>query len=378
MLMRLLDIPAWTIVDGSVVAGAKLWRRRAVSAVMRTLLAVLTAVAVSMTVGAEAQAAATLRVEVRPPTPGTVAAPNPVAVAVQANLEGGLPGSVQMLSVAMPDGFATALAGTSTCSAAQLQSGGSAACPASSKLGSGSADFTVRLSPFALAGSTEEAGVFRGEGDVVLLYVRIERPAAVKVVLPGTLTARAAPLGPLLTFDLRGIAAVARQYGGGTGVAIQYPDVALTRASFELTRGLAAGPCPDGLWRFSARLRYNGDRFEDIPAQAPCTAPDTAAPTLRATASDGPRARGALLRVRLSEAATVRVTLERRAGGRWAKARQATFRTPAGASNLAIRRVNGRALAPGRYRARLRATDAVGLSSPKRAVTFVLRAARRA
>ena len=340
--------------------------RPAPSAPRRISLALLAALACSTALAAQAQAAATFTVAVRPATAGTAAAPVPVTVAVRASLgadsAGGVAPSLRGLAIAMPDGFATALGGTASCVRAELEARGSSACPASSKLGSGSAAFTITLGGLAIPAETAEVGLFRGAGDELLLYLRVASPAAVSVVLPGTLTSRPAPAGPLVTFDLSRTA----QIGGGATVTV-------TNASFDVTRGLAAGPCP---WRFTARLVYADRAPDDRTAEAPCAAADTTRPALRVSARNGTPALGARFTVRLSEPATVRITLERRRGARWVELRRAAFRVKAGTTRLRIRSARGRALPAGRYRARVRAVDAAGLASPTRTATFTLRRPR--
>ena len=337
---------------------------------LRIALALLVALAASAVAGAPAHAAPSFAIEVSPPTPGTAAAPVPVAVSIRASLTPdattGLPSALRGLIIATPDGFATALGGTTACVRADLEARGSSACPASSKLGAGSAQFIVILGPLQIPAETAEVGLFRGVGEEILLYLRVERPAAFQIVLPGTLSTPSAPAGPVVTFDLSQTA----QIVGGASVAV-------TNAAFDVTRGLAAGPCPAGRWRFAARLVYAGLAPEDVTADARCaTAPDTTRPTLRASARNGTPALGARFTVRVSEAATVRMTLERRRGTRWVEVRRATFRVKAGTSRLRIRSARGRSLPTGRYRARMRATDAAGLHSPKRVVGFTLRRSR--
>ena len=137
--------------------------------------------------------------------------------------------------------------------------------------------------------------------------------------------------------------------------------------------GLAAGPCAvSGYWTFRARLDYASGGSDSAAANAAC-GPDTIAPILRAAARDGTPTLGARLPIRLSEPARVKVTLRRRSAKRWTTVRSATFLAPEGATTLRIRRAHGRPLRRGRYRARLQATDAAGLRSPTRAVTFRLR-----
>ena len=87
------------------------------------------------------------------------------------------------------------------------------------------------------------------------------------------------------------------------------------------------------------------------------------------------RAGGARFVVRLSEAARVVVTLERRTPARRCAARDPRVvrpRRPAPA-RIVIRRVAGRRSPAGRYRARVRAIDGAGLLSPKRTLGFRLR-----
>jgi hypothetical protein len=86
---------------------------------------------------------------------------------------------------------------------------------------------------------------------------------------------------------------------------------------------------------------------------------------------------GAALRYALSEPATLRVAIERRRGGRRGKAARyraaGTLRLHARAGRRSSRftgRVGRRALAPGRYRARVVAVDSHGARSRARVVTF--------
>ncbi len=138
-----------------------------------------------------------------------------------------------------------------------------------------------------------------------------------------------------------------------------------------LARGLRPGACP---WMFAARLDYAAGGGEAPAATARCEPGSAAtAPVLHASASHGSATAGARLHARLSQAATVRVTLERRARTRWTRVLRTSFETPAGASVLRIGGPGGRSLAPGRYRARLRAAGAGGLLSAKRTVAFRLR-----
>jgi hypothetical protein len=91
--------------------------------------------------------------------------------------------------------------------------------------------------------------------------------------------------------------------------------------------------------------------------------------------------RGTTFRYDLSEAATVTIAIERQARGRkvgkrcackrWVRAGVLKAQEQAGRqSTFFSGRFGKRALAPGRYRARLRATDATGHRSVERRVTF--------
>ena len=84
-------------------------------------------------------------------------------------------------------------------------------------------------------------------------------------------------------------------------------------------------------------------------------------------------AAGVRIVARLSEAATVRVALERASTRRRVLVLRATYQLGSGLSVLRIRRVRGRTLPKGRYRARVRAMDAAGQLSAKRTLTFSLR-----
>jgi len=329
----------------------------------RQLVAVLMTTAAACLTAAGASQAASFTVEVTPADAGTAAAPKPVAVGLRADLttaDGFAPPALRAFTIAAPDGFALALAGTTSCTRAVLESAGPGGCPASSKLGSGSASLLFDISQLRVPAFTRELSVFRGPGDELLVYVLVTQPATFSIVVPGRLMARPAPLGPLVTLDFSAAASVA----GGS--------VTIRRASFDLVRGLAAGPCPAKRWTFGVRLAYFNGGVEDLGADAVCL-PDVTRPELQVTARSAARALGARFAVVLSEAATVRLSLERRSGRRWVRVRKATFRAAAGPSVLRVRRANGRLLASGRYRARLRAVDAAGLASEKISASFRLR-----
>ncbi len=334
------------------------------TALRRTAIALLASLAGAACAATDGLAASSVSVAVTPARPAASPARAPVSVAIRASLgadrRGALPPTLRALSISTPAGFQTALAGTPSCAQDTLELGGPGACPGGSKLGAGSASFVYVAGALRIAASTRELSVFRGPGDAILAYVEVSQPTTFSVVLPGTLSARPAPSGPLLSLDLGRVAQVE---GGGSAV--------VTRLAVDLERGLAAGSCP---WRFGARLDYAGGGSDERTADAPCeTGPDTVAPVLRASARDATAAAGARLAVRLSEAATVRVALERRAGARWIRVLRASFAQPAGSSVVRIRRAGGGALARGRYRARLRAIDGAGLQSAKRTVAFALR-----
>jgi len=315
----------------------------------------------------DALAAASIAVQVTPPVPGSAAAPLPVAVAIGVSVSpsapGALPPMLRTLAISTPDGFGTTLAGATACTRDALEQGGPQGCPPDSKLGSGSAEFIYVAGALRIRASTRELTIVRGDGDAILVHAAVTQPAPFSIVLPGALTARPAPAGPLLTLDL---GSLARIDGGGRAV--------VTRATFDLERGLASGPCPTGAWAFGAQLEYAGGGSEQRVAEASCSrSSDVTPPRLRASARNGAAALGARFAIALSEPASVRVTLERRAGGRWLLERRATRAAPAGASVLHLRRARGRALPRGRYRARIRAADAAGLTSRKRTVAFRLR-----
>jgi hypothetical protein len=101
--------------------------------------------------------------------------------------------ALRALAVSMPAGFATALAGTSSCARNELELSGPAACPASSRPGSGSASFVYVAGAVRIVASTSELSVFRGAGEAILACVRVRQPTTFMVVLPGTLAARPAP-----------------------------------------------------------------------------------------------------------------------------------------------------------------------------------------
>lgn len=335
-------------------------------------LAVTAAVAAT---GDAAHAAVTFSATVTPPAPGTAGAPNPVAVGLRATLPApsanAKPRPIRGLQISLPDGFATTLASIPSCLKPRFAARGAAGCPADTRLGGGSASFVYVAGSLRFKASTDELMLFHGErrrtpsghGSTLHLYARVTTPIHYVFSIAGTIEDRQPSLGPLVSFDLGD---VVNPPEGGT--------VYVTRAAFDIDRGLAAGPCgAGGRWTFGLRLQYVTGAVDTPVAHAAC-GPDTIAPVLRASARSGRAALGARLAVRLSEPARVVVALQRRAAGaRWRTERRVRFDAAEGSSVLRIRRARGRPLPPGRYRARLQAFDAAGLASAKRIVAFRLR-----
>lgn len=340
----------------------------------RVQAAALVATAAVAATATPAHAAVTFSAAVTPPTPGTAQTPNPVALSLRATLPapaGAAPRPINGLQISLPDGFATtALASIPSCLEPRFQARQADGCPANTRLGGGSASFVYVAGGLRFSASTDELMLFHGERrptasgheSTLLLYARVTKPIYYIFSIAGKIEDRPAPLGPLVTFDLGN---VVNPSEGGT--------VSVTRAAFDIDRGLAAGPCgTGGRWTFGLRLQYVSGPADTPVAYAAC-GPDTIAPALRASARSGRAALGARLPVRLSEPARVAVSLQRRVGARWHTVRKVTFDVPEGASTLRIRRARGRPLPRGSYRARLQAFDAAGLASAKRTVTFRLR-----
>ena len=182
---------------------------------------------------------------VRPATPGTLAAPAPVALSVRATLagdaRGALPPTLRRLTIGLPDGFATALEGTVACDREALALGGPGACPAASRLGAGAASFVYVAGLIRIAATTEELTLVRGAGDGVLLYLRVTQPTTVAYVLPGTLTARRDRDRPRARSPSRRAAT---------------PSCA--RSAWTSPAASPAGPCPAGAWTFAGRFEFTG------------------------------------------------------------------------------------------------------------------------
>ena len=84
--------------------------------------------------------------------------------------------------------------------------------------------------------------------------------------------------------------------------------------------------------------------------------------------------RGSAFRFRLSERARVTIRIDRKAGRRYRKVKVLTRRGLRGGANT-LRfsgRIKRKALAPGSYRATLRAADRAGNRSRARKITFVI------
>jgi hypothetical protein len=323
--------------------------------------------AVGWTHTSQSLASSTLTVNARGPTAGTPPTTGPVAIDVHMAVTDTPPPQLRALGVRMPPGFATVP--VPSCDSNALQAQGSRAC-ATAKLGTGKASAYV---PSLGTVTTRELSIFRGAGDGIILYARIDTGIAGirTVLLPGVLGGRPTD-PPLLKFQLDKI---------GMGAA-------LTSADMTLTRGLQAGPCPSGLWTFRAQLE-----FVDAPpalttppvpcAQTPPPAPSAplapsappapSVPSLSASARNGTRASGVRLAFVLSEPATIKITLRRRAAGHWIAVRRLAVRKHAGSTSLTIRTVHKRPLRAGSYRAHLQAVNAAGAQSTPQTVRFTIR-----
>lgn len=348
-------------------------QRASTAGTWRAAVVLAITVAAAVAPADAARAATTFAATVTPATPGTATAPNPVTVGLRATLSapaGGAPKSIRGLQISLPDGFATTLGSIPSCLEPRFHARRAAGCPPESRLGGGSASFFYVAGGSRFNASTDELLLFHGERrptvsgheSTLYLYALVTKPVHYVFSIAGRIEDRPPPAGPLVTFDLGNVASPAE---GGT--------VSVTRAAFDIDRGLAAGPCgTGGRWTFGLALHYVGGPADTPVAHAAC-GPDTIAPTLRASARSGRAALGARLPIRLSEPARVVVALQRRAGSRWTAIRRVTSDAPEGSSVLRIRRARGRPLQPGSYRARLQAFDAAGLASTKRIVTFRLR-----
>jgi DNA-binding beta-propeller fold protein YncE len=128
-------------------------------------------------------------------------------------------------------------------------------------------------------------------------------------------------------------------------------------------------------------------RVPDPPGGTPPGGSDTLAPTISRLSLTNRRFRvgrrrtplaagrvpvGTTFRYRLSESATVKITIQRRRGGRWRRAGRALTRAAVpGRNRLRFSgRIGRRALRAGVYRARFGATDAAGNRSGTAAVRF--------
>lgn len=328
---------------------------------------IATVVTLAGAASGNAWAASALKVEVQPSTPGTAEAPNPVelvaSATVSADAPGALPAQLRRVELSLPDGFTTALRGVTVCDKASLERHGPASCSPASRIGSGRASFIFALGLLRVPSSTQELTVFRGSGDGILVFARITHPVATSIVLPGTIVTKPSPAGPLMTLDLT---KVGNRAGGASAVA--------TEAVVRITRAFAAGPCLAGSWTFAARLEFADGSVNEPTARAGCpTASDNTAPVLKTSVRGGSSARGVRFVVRVSEPATVRIAVERASDRHRVLKVRAKFQVGAGLSVLRIRRVHGRPLPTGRYRARIRAADAAGHLSTKRTVAFRLR-----
>jgi hypothetical protein len=160
-------------------------------------------------------------------------------------------------------------------------------------------------------------------------------------------------------------------------------NAALTRADMTLTRGLQADSCLTSPWTFTSQLEFVGIPpvrtmhpvacVQPPPPPPPSMPSAPTIPSLRASARNGTRASGVRLAFDLSEPATIKITLQRRAARHWIAVRRLAIRRPAGSSFLTIRTAHRRPLRAGRYRARLQTVNAAGAKSPPQTVPFTIR-----
>lgn len=322
------------------------------------------ATAVGWTHVSQSLASPTVTVNARGPAAGTPATTGPAVIEVHMAVPDKPPPQLRVFGLRISPEFL--ILPVPPCDADALRTGGSGAC-AESRLGTGKA--WAYVPSLGSTVTTRELSIFRSAGDGIILYARIDRIDP--VLLSGVLEDRPNE-DPLLRFQLDKI---------GMGAT-------LTRADVTLTRGLQASSCLMGSWTFTSQLEFVGvppvRTTHPVPcAQPPAPPPSTppappvpstpSVPSLRASARNGTRASGARLAFDLSEPATIKITLKRRAAKRWIAVRRLAVPKPAGSTFIVIRTAHRRLLRAGRYRARLQAVNAAGARSTPQTVRFTIR-----
>ncbi len=168
--------------------------------------------------------------------------------------------ATQRAVLSLPKGLKFNGAKFPECTAAKLQSGGGAACPAGSKVGSGSAN-AVALNGKINAALTVTA-YNAAKGKKLLLHVQGSQPIQINSILEGTLKTKSsgATLDVPIPANLKSIA------GAQPTLTRFATKIQATRKGVGYVQSTS---CPAGGWKFGANLSFtDGDTGADTDTVA--------------------------------------------------------------------------------------------------------------
>jgi hypothetical protein len=179
-------------------------------------------------------------------------------------------------------GLATSGLGVAVCSSATLAVSGPGACPADSRMGSGSASGEVAIGPEVHQEVTDVA-IFRGpdqEGHLALFfYASGENPVIAQLVLPGLLLPAPAPFGGLVNIavppipslpEAPDIALVGLRSTIGAEHLTYYERVDGKLVAYRPNGILLPDSCPRGGFPFAAELSFEDGSRVDAHTAVPC------------------------------------------------------------------------------------------------------------
>lgn len=223
---------------------------------MRVLRAALGAALVVLATAAPAPAATTtLAMTVDPATPGSGA-----TVSLQSTVTGSPQPALQILTIAMPQGFAYRGNDIATvCRVADLQ-GFEPRCAESSLLGTGKATVEFRNGNVTGTAVVDPVRMYHAGPDEVVFHMKALSPLQRGVVVPSTVLLSDPAFGPVF------------QIGPATGSG--FGTLALTSFTFTTVPGLfTTGSCDTGAWLAAGRYLFLGGATQEINPSIACAGP---------------------------------------------------------------------------------------------------------
>lgn len=199
-------------------------------------------------------------------------------VSLQSSVSGNPQPALQVLTIAMPKGFAyrgPAVAGA-TCDAADL-AGLEPRCPASSLLGTGTATVEFKNGNVSGTAQVDPVRMYYAGPDDVLFHMKALAPISRGVVVPSTVKFTDPDFGPVF------------QIGPATG---SFGTLALTSFTFASHPALfTTAACDTGSWLAAGRYLFLGGANQEINPRIACSAPgEPAGPATGTVSAPAPAA----------------------------------------------------------------------------------------